>query len=336
MLNLIAEIDEFKGVWQQIGRLRSDRLSALKRVATIESIGSSTRIEGVKLSDKEIEVLLQQTDKTFQTRDEQEVASYAFACNQVCDHYSLIPFTENSIKQVHSWLLQYSEKDDRHKGEYKKIPIRIEAFDAQGKSIGIIFETTSPFETPIRMQELMTWASEAIEKKIVHPLITIGLFTVVFLAIHPFLDGNGRLSRLLTTLLMLKSGYLYAPYSSLESVIEANKEGYYLALQRTQKTWQSNQPDWNAWLLFFFRCLQRQKNHLEVKLQKEQGLLKALPPLSLQVLELIASHGGLGIGEIVKLTHANRNTLKKTLAMLVKENYMTRNGTGKSTWYTSN
>ena len=337
MLNLISELDEFKGAWQQVGKLTPDRLSALKKVATIESIGSSTRIEGSKLLDSEIESLLLNVDaKIFQSRDEQEVAGYAFVCKQICDHYTSIPFSENIIKQLHTWLLQHTDKDDRHRGEYKKIPIRIEAFDPTGKSIGIIFETTSPLETPIKMQELVTWTADAFEKRALHPLIVIGLFIVLFLAIHPFQDGNGRLSRLLTTLLMLKSGYLYAPYSSLESVIEMNKEAYYLALQRTQKGWQNNQPDWNSWLIFFFHCLQRQKRHLEVKLEREQVLLKILPALSLHVLELLTSHGRLGIGEIAVLTKANKNTLKKTLATLVKEKYISRNGTGKASWYTSN
>ena len=147
-----------------------------------------------------------------------------------------IPITENSIKQMHTWLLQYSDKDERHHGDYKKIPIRIEAFDEQGKSVGVIFETISPMETPIKMHELIFWTNKALEEKILHPLIIIGLFIVIFLAIHPFQDGNGRLSRLATTMLMMKVGYYYVAYSSLESIIEANKESYYLALQRTQKS----------------------------------------------------------------------------------------------------
>lgn len=236
MLNLIGEIEEFKGAWQQLGKLAPQRLSALRKVATVESVGSSTRIEGAKLSDKEIEVLLSQiTNRTLETRDQQEVAGYAFVCEQIYDHFASIPLTENAIKQLHIWLLQYTEKDERHRGEYKKIPIPIEAFNAIGKSLGILFETTSPLETPIQMQELLAWTHTAFEEKIFHPLIIIGIFIVIFLAIHPFQDGNGRLSRLLTTLLMLKRGYLYCPYSSLESIVEVNKEAYYLALQRTQR-----------------------------------------------------------------------------------------------------
>lgn len=336
ILNLISEIDEFKGAWQQVGRLTPDRLLILKKVATIESIGSSTRIEGAKLSDGEIEKLLARVDANFQNRDEQEVAGYAFVCEKICENYQSIPLTENSIKQLHTWLLQYCDKDDRHRGEYKKIPITIEAFDSQGKSLGIIFETVSPLETPIKMEELIAWTNENFEKKIIHPLIITGIFVVLFLAIHPFQDGNGRLSRLLTTLLMLKNNYLYAPYSSLESVIEANKESYYLALQKTQKSWKNHQPDWNAWLLFFLQCLKRQKKHLEVKLENEKILIMTLPALSMQILDLLKSHRRLGISEIVALTKANRNTIKKTLSKLVKENYIAQNGVGKSSWYTPN
>ena len=338
MLNLIAEIDEFKGAWLQMGRLTPDRLSALKKVATIESIGSSTRIEGAKLSDNEIEQLLKGVGanaKSFQTRDEQEVAGYGLVCEEVCARYNAIPLTENSIKQLHIWLLQYTDKDERHRGEYKKIPIRIEAFDSNGRSMGVILETTPPLQTGIKMQELIEWANRSLETKILHPLVVIGLFVVLFLAIHPFQDGNGRLSRLLTTLLMLKSGYHYVPYGSLESIIEANKEEYYIALQQTQKGWQNHKPEWNRWLLFFFHCLQRQKRHLEVKLEKEKILLKMLPALSLQILELLTSHGRLGIGQITTLTKANRNTVKKALGMLVENNYVVRNGKGRATWYSA-
>jgi Fic family protein len=335
MLNLIAEVDEFKGVWQQAGRLTPDRLLALKKVATVESIGSSTRIEGAKLSDNEVAVLLSQIElKNFHTRDEQEVAGYAFVCEYICDNYASIPLSENAIRQLHAWLLQYTEKDERHRGEYKKVPIRIEAFDSQGKSVGILFETTSPFETPIKMQELVEWANDAFNSKMLHPLIVIGIFIVLFLAIHPFQDGNGRLSRLLTTWLMLKSGYMYVPYSSMESFIEANKEKYYLALHSTQKGWQNHHPNWNPWLVFFLHCVQRQKKHLEVKLESEKTLLKMLSPLSQNVLELLGTHGRLNISEITVLSGANRNTLKKTLAALVKDNYIVRNGIGRASWYT--
>lgn len=337
MLNLIAEIHEFKGAWHQGIKVMPERLAILKHVATVESIGSSTRIEGAKLSDSEIDkLLLQSKNNNFKNRDEQEVAGYAFACEQICENFLSIPLTESAIKQLHMWLLQYAKKDERHRGVYKILPIRIEAFDAYGQSVGVIFETTSPMATPIQMQELIQWTNEAFEKRELHPIIIIGIFVVLFLAIHPFQDGNGRLSRLLTTLLLLKQGYSYVPYASLESIIETNKEAYYLALQRTQKAWQSKQYDWDEWLMFFCHCLQRQKRHLEIKLEKEKVILKVLSPLSMQILELISAHGRLTISEIAALTLAKRNTLKKALETLVREHYIVRNGIGKGSWYAPN
>ncbi len=334
ILNIIGEIDEFKGVWQFMGKIAPDRLLALKKVATIESIGSSTRIEGSQLSDQEVERLLSHVDTlSFQNRDEQEVAGYAFVCEKIFEDFEMIPMTENVIKQMHIWLLQYCDKDAGHRGEYKKIPIRIEAFDAHKKSVGIIFETVSPFQTPMKMQELVRWTSESLDKKTLHPLIVIGIFVVLFLAIHPFQDGNGRLSRLLTTLLMMKYGYKYIPYSSLESIIEANKESYYLALQRTQKSWQNNEPEWMPWLSFFLTCLQRQKQHLEKKISAEQ-LLTNLSELPKKVLELLKAKGRLQIGEIEELTRENRNTLKKVLSALVHNNYIKLHRKGRSSWYT--
>lgn len=335
ILNYIAEMDEFKGAWLQLGRLAPERLSALKKIATIESIGSSTRIEGSKLSDPDVEKLLFSGRlESFQNRDEQEVGGYAYTCEKIMEHYGFIPLSENFIKQMHIWLLQYSDKDTRHRGEYKKIPIQIEAFDFNGQSVGILFQTTSPMETPIKMRELVEWTNENLETKKLHPLIVIALFVVLFLAIHPFQDGNGRLSRLLTTLLMIKCGYHYVPYTSLESVIEANKESYYSALQKTQRSWQKGAADWTPWLLFFLQNLQRQKRHLESKIENERKLMKELPGLSNQILELLKQHGGLSIGELATLTQANRNTLKKVLSSLVQNHTISLHGKGKASRYT--
>ena len=267
ILRLIGEIDEFKGSWREMRALAPERLAGLRRVATIESIGSSTRIEGSKLTDAQVEELLDRLEqKTFVSRDEQEVAGYAEAMETVFDSYADILLTENYLKQLHAMLLRYSTKDERHRGEYKKLPNNVEAFDADGKSLGVVFETASPFDTPFRMQELVAWTREAMEDRAWHPLVIIGLFIVAFLEIHPFQDGNGRLSRVLTTLLLLQAGYGYAPYSSLESIIEANKEGYYLALRRTQGTMRGDHPDYEPWLLFFLRSLKKQKDRLEERL----------------------------------------------------------------------
>lgn len=267
ILRLIAHIDEFNGKWRVIGNLHPEWLNSLRHIATIESVGSSTRIEGATLSDKEVEVILSGVGvQTYQSRDEQEVAGYEYVMQEIFASWRDIPFTENYIKQLHAMLLRYSDKDVRHRGEYKKFPNHVEAFDASGKSLGIIFHTATPFETPQKMHELIHWTRTALEDKILHPLLVIGIFAVVFLAIHPFQDGNGRLSRILTTLLLLQSGYSYVVYSSLESIVEANKDSYYLALRRTQATLKDVHPDWAPWLVFFLHTLHEQTRRLQKKI----------------------------------------------------------------------
>jgi Fic family protein len=334
LLSLISEIDEFKGAWRALGTLAPERLLALRRVATIESIGSSTRIEGSKLSDREVEKLLSNLQiKSFETRDEQEVAGYAEVMELVFRSFEDITFTENHIRQLHHDLLKYSAKDKHHRGEYKKTNNSVAAFDENGKQIGIVFETATPFDTPRLMTEIVVWINEALETKKLHPLLIVAIFVVVFLEIHPFQDGNGRLSRVLTTLLLLRVGYYYVPYSSLESVIERNKEGYYLALRQTQGTIRTDLPQWQHWILFFLRALQQQMKGLAKKVEREKIVLSTLPELSLQILEYTREHGRVTIGVMVKLTGVSRNTLKEHFRQLVEKGHLTMHGSGRGAWY---
>lgn len=334
ILNTIAELDEFKGAWKALGTLAPERLSALRHVATIESIGSSTRIEGSKLSDREVEILLSRLQiKSFDSRDEEEVAGYAHVMNTVFESWKEITLTENHIKQLHENLLEFSGKDIRHKGEYKKLNNHVEAFNENGESIGVVFQTATPFDTPRLMAELVEWTNLSLESKAHHVLIIIAVFVVTFLEIHPFQDGNGRLSRILTSLLLLRTGYHYAPYSSLEQIVERNKENYYLALRRTQGTIREEKPNWQPWILFFLHSLQKQKRILEAKVEKENIMQKELPDLSLQILDLVRSRGRTTLADTVAATQGNRNTVKRHIQKLVAEGYLLKQGVGKSTWY---
>lgn len=333
VLRLIARIDEFKGAWCALGTLAPDRLSALRRVATIESIGSSTRIEGSRLSDREVERLLSNLAiQSFDTRDEQEVAGYAELMDLVFGAWQDIPFNENHIQQLHQILLHHSEKDVRHRGQYKTNANDVAAFEENGAQIGIVFETATPFDTPRLMGELVSWVNQEREKGYLHPLLIVAIFVVVFLEIHPFQDGNGRLSRVLTTLL-LQAGYAYVPYSSLESVIEVNKEAYYLALRQTQRTIRTEAPDWAPWLVFFLRSLAEQVGRLETKVERERVVLSALPELSLQIVEFAREHGRVRIGDAIRPTGASRNTLKQHFRNLVERGHLEQQGSGRGAWY---
>lgn len=334
ILSLIAEIDEFKGAWRAIGRIAPERLSSLRRVATIESVGSSTRIEGARLTDREVERLLANIRLgSFTTRDEQEVAGYAEVMETIFSAYEAISFTENHIRQLHRDLLAHSIKDEWHRGAYKTLSNNVEAFNEQGESLGIVFETASPFDTPRRMEELIAWLDEQGREKRLHPLLVVAIFVVVFLEIHPFQDGNGRLSRILTTLLLLRAGYAYVPYSSLESIIEQSKESYYLSLRRTQGTIRSVEPDWNPWIEFFLKALHQQKTRLEKKMERERIILADMPELSIALLELAREHGRITVAEAARITHASRHTIKDHLKALVDQGHLVLHGAGRGAWY---
>lgn len=336
MLRLIAELDEFKGEWRMIRSLSPEKLTSLRKVATIESVGSSTRIEGSKLTDRQVEDLLGRLHITeFKTRDEQEVAGYAYVMDQVFDTFEQIPVTENMIGQLHQDLLRHSTKDERHRGHYKTLPNHVSAFDADGKEIGIVFQTTSPFDTPREMESLVAWFIKADRERSLHPLLLIGSFIVVFLAIHPFQDGNGRLSRVLTTLMLLRAGYGHVPFSSLESIIEACKEGYYRALRRTQTTLTSDKPDWEAWLIFFLRSLVKQKDALAKKIAIEDTQATDLHPLAQKIITLLPDHETLTLSQIVKLTKGKPSTVKLRLKELVEKGYLVPKGQGRGAHYVS-
>ncbi len=337
MLTIISEIDEFKGSWKLLGQMAPEKLHALKKVATIESVGSSNRIEGNKLSDKQVEELLSRINKqSFANRDEEEVAGYAKLADTIFEDWEVIPLSENYIKQLHKILLEYSSKDEKHKGEYKKISNAVAAYDSNGKELGVVFETATPFETPLKMQELIEWTNKNLSDKFYHPLIVIGIFVVNFLAIHPFQDGNGRLSRALTNLLLLKSGYVYVPYSSTESIIEDNKEGYYRALRQTQITLKS-EPNYEPWLMFVLKTLQKQKIRLEYKLEHIESKKLSnldLPEVSAKIVEVFETKDRATISEISEITGVNLNTIKKHLASLVDNNYLIKHGRTRGVWYT--
>lgn len=335
ILNLIAAIDEFKGRWSALKTLTPETLRHLRRSATIESVGSSTRIEGSALSDREVALLLADLRiDSFQSRDEEEVAGYSAAMEMVFESWDAIPVTEKHIRQLHRVLLEYSTKDTRHRGEYKNLSNSVAAFDATGKHLGVIFETATPFETPLEMEKLMRWFESAGQEGGIHPLLSIGIFVVWFLAIHPFQDGNGRLSRVLTTLMLLRRGYAYVPYSSLESVIEENKTAYYAALRKTQGTMRQPEVDWEPWLVFFLRCLTRQKDRLSKRLEEKTNQLGGLSELAVKIVNLLAAGDRVTVATVVRATGTSRNTVKATLQGLVKRGLIARHGKQRGTYYT--
>lgn len=331
--SLINQIDELKGRWVGGASLNPQALGRLKRSVLITSAGASTRIEGARLSDEDVEKLMRGLSvKKFADRDQQEVKGYYELLENVFYGWKHITFNESAIKHLHKELMKYVSKDERHRGEYKKTENSVEMFDESGKSVGVVFETTPAYLTPKRMQELVAWTTGSLAQRELHPLLIIGNFLVEFLAIHPFQDGNGRLSRILTNLLMLKAGYEYVPYVSHEKLIEDNKAGYYLALRKSQKTLNTDHEDITAWSKFFLMIsLEQVKQAIE--LLSQESIERLLSPKQLAVWRRLEFVPEATPGEITKATGVARPTVSQALDVLMRLKKVERIGQGRTTRY---
>jgi Fic family protein len=328
----IEEIDAIKAHWSTGIRLDPQILGRLKKSVLITSTGASTRIEGAKLSDEDVERLMRGISiQKFPDRDKQEVKGYHELLSNVFENYQSIPFSESIIKFFHRELLKYTEKDELHRGEYKRKENKV-AMVSPGGDARILFDTTSPYLVGKEMQELVEWTQEALIKKEFHPILIVGNFIVEFLKIHPFEDGNGRLSRILTNLLMLQQGYLYMPYVSHEKIIEDNKPEYYVALRQSQRTFGSPSETIAPWLAFFSTVLFEQANRAVALLSKEE-IEKLFSPQQQKVwahFEKVAEATPL---EIAKATGVPRPTVSQAITKLLKLKRIERIGVGRATRY---
>ena len=337
MMTDLSYVNAYKMQWQSKAEaLGRAKLESMRSLGAFESIGSSNRIEGNTLSDGEVEKLLSGlSTKSFRSRDEEEVAGYSDALNIIQRNYNDIPLTENYIKQLHSILLKYTTKDERHRGEYKALANSVAAFDKEEHEVGIVFRTAEPYETPTLMQELVKETNELLLDKTFDPVISIGLFIVHFLAIHPFQDGNGRMSRILTMLLLLKAGYEYVPYYSLEKIIEESKSTYYQALSRTQLSFSSGKADYSPWLGYFLGILKSQADNLEKKISAYTSST-SLNMKEESVVALLKANGGLSVSEICRnLPDITPNTIKGILRRLADRGIIEKHGANKGTWYSA-
>ena len=329
----ITQIDELKGQWIGGIHLSPQVLGRLKQSVLITSTGASTRIEGAHLSDEDVEKLMRGISvQKFTDRDKQEVRGYYELLQKVFDVWKHIRFSESTIKHFHQELLKYVEKDKRHRGEYKKTENKVHMVDSEGKSIGILFNTTAAYLTPKEMQELVEWTQQAFQTKKLHPLLVIGNFLVEFLMIHPFQDGNGRLSRILTNLLLLQQGYLYAPYVSHEKLVEDNKPDYYIALRNSQKTLKTKNENVVPWLDFFLSIVREQAKGA-VSLLTKEAVEKLFSPKQKLVMEYFQNVDEATPGELSKKLKIARPTVSQILSRLMRFKKIERIGLGRSTRY---
>ena len=340
---MISQIDEYKGRWIAGAQLNPQALGRLKRSVLVTSTGASTRIEGAKLSDEDIEKMMRGIDiQKFADRDRQEAQGYYELLENIFNSWKSLQVSENSIKHFHKELLKYVTKDEIHRGEYKKQENKVIMVNQVGESVGVLFDTTPAYLTPKEMQELVEWAQAAFKDKKYHPLLIIANFIVEFLAIHPFQDGNGRLSRILTNLLLLKHGYQYTPYVSHEKLIEDNKPEYYLVLRKSQKTFlpaiasakegKSAKEDVIPWLEFFFKILLKQ-SQIAIDLLSKENIEKLLSPKQLQVWEYFQQVREAAPAQIAKATNIARPTINQALDKLLRLKKIERLGQGRATRY---
>lgn len=328
LMTLVSQIDRFDASWTAIERKEGSSLKELKSIANVRSVGASTRIEGSKLSDEEVDILLKDIDiSKLQERDHQEIVGYFEVLDLIAESFEDIPITENGIKNLHNQLLRYSTKDQWHKGNYKQHANTVEAKMPDG-STQVVFQTTEPgFATEDAMLGLINWYKEESQ---IHPLVICALFSYEFVTIHPFQDGNGRLSRLISTLLLRKHGYKWIQYVSLEHEIEYRKTEYY----RVLRSCQSQRPHENitAWVLFFLECI---KNIQELLMQKLELNVEdaGLSIREKSVLTVIGNYPGLKSGEISKRVGIPVPTIKKTLNDLVNRKLIEKKGVGPGTHY---
>ena len=329
----LAAIDEIRGVFRVGFRMTPQAITNLRKSVLVTSAGASTRIEGANLSDEEVKKIMQGlTIQKFSDRDSQEVQGYLETLKNVFDNYKNLPLRESLIKSLHKELLKYSNKDDLHRGEYNRKENLVGILDDRGGVAQIMFETTPAYLTPKEMTELVEWTQEALEKERFHPLLIIANFIIEFLKIHPFEDGNGRLSRTLTNLLLLRSGYSFVEYISHEQLVEQRKDEYYLALRSSQTTFRTEKETISPWLNFFFSVVKEQATKAMV-LVDEETHEDTMSPKQNEVLEYLSSVKEAGPAQIVKDTGIIMPTVRKSLERLVEIGKVKRIGRGRGTRY---
>jgi Fic family protein len=333
-LKIVSAIESYNGNWLNIEELDDAPLHELRTIATVESIGSSTRIEGSALDDTVIDKFIQQIEVTkFTSRDEQEVAGYYKALDLIVESYVDIPLTENNIKHLHKQLLQFAAKDKKHFGEYKKHSNAVVATYPDGQKV-LVFETTSPMLTPMAMQQAVAWTNKALLEKKYHPLVVIAAFVYEFLSIHPFTDGNGRLSRLLTTLLLLRAGYSYVQYISFEHQIELRKKDYYSTLRAGQAGRGTASENINDWLVYFLSRMEKMTFALDKKYTQLKRRGNYLNPRQMKIVQFVKRKGFVKLGDLsASFKDVSNATLKKDLQLLVKKNKLSQTGKLKGTMY---
>lgn len=334
--SLLSQIDTHKGEIVGSSKLSGQFLKRLNQTIIASSTGASTRIEGSNLSDKDVERLIREGKlRKIATRDEQEVVGYFEILENVFDEYDSVSFDEKTIKQIHSILLKYSQKDTKHRGQYKSQSNQVVAMDVDNNIVGVIFEPASVDSTPSMMIDAIQWASLLLESKQIHPLLVIANFVFEFLSIHPFKDGNGRVSRVITNLLLLQSGYEFTKLVSHEKLIEEDKAQYYINLRKSSQKWNTLEEDVSDWIIFFLEIILKQSNEAKDLLECGEDIQLFLSNKQLAVYNALVEDEELSSSDLHKITGISQSTVKQALNKLMGMNKVRSFGQGRATRYSA-
>ena len=327
VLNYIGLIHEFKGRQQLYLAQRPDELDKLVVLAKIQSTEASNAIEGIITTNQRLAQLM--NDKTTpKNRDEEEIKGYRYALNLVHENFEYIPIRPNYILQLHKEMYQFL--DVNFGGKFKDTPNEIDAVYPDGRKV-VIFKPLEPYKTPEAIEKICEEYNKAINQLNVDPLVAIPVFIHDFLCIHPFNDGNGRMSRLLTTLLLYKSGYVVGKYISLEKKIQITKDDYYDALNRSSKGWMESENDDTPFVKYIlgvilaaYRDFEQRVDLLETKMTAREMVEKAV---KLKIGKFTKS-------DIMELCpKIGKGSVENSLKVMCEEGLIKKEGKGRATFY---
>ncbi len=334
----ITKIERFQGAFETTKFQRPAIVESLKKTSIITSSGASTRIEGALLADEQVKELIEKGCEIndMSSRSEREVAGYVTALEYIYDNYESLPISEKTIRELHQLLTDKLTEDQlpsTQRGAYKNVTNDVvEQDNVTGEIIKVWFKTAPPGpETESAMANLILNYEQIKANKECQQLILIAGFVVHFLAIHPFRDGNGRLSRLLTTFLLLKNGYKWAQYTSHEKVIEDNKEGYYISLRNTQSSFVDS-ANYNDWINFFLKVVTVQTDFLNSKIINKSPV-SVMNGNEKKVYSIIEAEEECNISFILENVDMSRDGLKDLLKRLVGKGLIKQKGRGRGTTY---
>lgn len=327
VVNLLVKIHEHKGKQELYLKRKPAVLDKLIEIAKIQSVEDSNKIEGIITTTSRIKELMEQKT-TPKNRDEEEILGYRDVLATIHDSYEYIPISSNYILQLHRDLYKYSEKGIG--GRFKNTQNSIIEKYADG-SVVEKFKPLPPYETPAAIESICSELSRALDENVVDSLLLIPIFIHDFLCIHPFNDGNGRMSRLLTTLLLYRQGYVIGKYISLESKIEKNKEGYYLSLEKSGIEWHENNEDVTHFIKYLLRMILASYIDFE---ERVEYVDEKRPTIELIRNAVDNKLGKFTKSDIMELVPSlGKATIENTLKQLVEENYIERHGKGRATFY---